>query len=46
MTPKAMFTIKHRSKPKLAVVVAYNETNLLFTAPSRANNGHWTSRNA
>lgn len=25
MKPKAMFTVKHRCKPKLAVVVAYNE---------------------
>ena len=25
MKPKGMLTVKHRSKPKLAVVVAYNE---------------------
>ncbi len=25
MKPKAMFTVKHRSKPKLAAVVVYNE---------------------
>lgn len=25
MPKKAMFTVKHRSKPKLAVVVVYNE---------------------
>ncbi len=27
MKPKAMLTVKHRSKPKLAVVVSYNETS-------------------
>ncbi len=25
MKPKVMFTVKHRRKPKLAAVVAYNE---------------------
>ncbi len=27
MKPKAMFTVKRRSKPMLAVVVAYNEVS-------------------